>query len=267
MPLKIIVCVKWVPNTTVVNVDQATGTLIREGVPSVVNPHDLNAVEMALGLKDRYGGEVIAVTMSPPAAKSGLEFLVGMGADRGVLVTDRVFAAADTFATSLVLARAIERLLPADVLVFGQETIDSSTSHVGAQVSSWLGLPYVYYVTEVEVLSASLLKAKRLLERRVEVYELPMPCTLVAMMKSNTPRPVGMTNKVRAKIERPIEVWTNETLRLDPGRTGLKGSPTLVSRSIPTPSVPRKREVFDGRRSPSDAAKWLLDNLSKEGVA
>ena len=188
MALKIVACVKWVPNTTVVNVDQATGTLIREGVPSMINPHDLNAVELALGLKDRYGGEVIAVTMSPPAARSGLEFLVGMGVDRGVLVTDRVFAAADTFATSLVLAKAIERLFPADVVVFGQETIDSSTSHVGAQVSSWLGLPYLYYVTDVEVLDPSRLKARRALERRLEVYEVPMPCTLVVMMKSNAPR-------------------------------------------------------------------------------
>lgn len=267
MPLKIIVCVKWVPNTTAVNVDQATGTLIREGVPGIINPHDLNAVELALGLKERFGGEVIAVTMSPPSAKSGLEFLVGMGVDRGVLITDRAFAAADTFATSFVLAKAVERLFPADLLAFGQETMDSSTSHVGAQVSSWLNLPYLYYVTDVDALGTGRLKVRRALERQVEVYEVPMPCTLVAMMKGNTPRPVGMADKIRAKAERPIEVWTNETLGLDAARTGLKGSPTLVARSVPTPSVQRKRELFDGRKSPSDAARWLLYNLSREAVA
>jgi len=267
MALKIVVFVKWVPNTTVVNVDPATGTLIREGVPSIMNPHDLNAAELALRLKEKYGGTVTAMAMSPPAANSGLEFLIGMGVDRGVLVTDRAFAAADTFATSYVLAKAAERLFPADLLVFGQETIDSSTSHIGAQVSSWLNLPYIYYVTDAEVVEQTRsLRVKRSLEKQTEVYDLPMPCTIVVMMKGNTPRGVRMSNKVRAKLEKPIEIWTNEALKLDTTRTGLKGSPTVVSRSIPTPSVPRKKQRFDGREHPEEAAKWLLENLSKEGV-
>jgi len=263
----IVVGVKWVPNTTVVNVDPVTGTLIREGVPSIINPHDLNAVELALRLKEKHGGTVTAMAMSPPAAKSGLEFLIGMGVDRGVLVTDRVFAASDTFATSFVLAKALEKLFPVDVIVFGQETIDSSTSHIGAQVASWLDLPYIYYVTEAEILEGGRVRVKRSLERQTDVYELPTPCILVSMMKSNTPRRVRMSNKLRAKLEKPIEVWTNETLKLDSTRTGLKGSPTVVSKSIPTPSVPRKKQRFDGRQDPSAAAKWLLDNLVKEGVA
>lgn len=267
MPVNIVVCVKWVPNTTVVNVDPVTGTLIREGVPSIINPHDLNAVELALRLRQKCGGTVTAMAMSPPAAKSGLEFLVGMGVDRGVLITDRAFAAADTFATSYVLAKAIERL-SADLLVFGQETIDSSTSHIGAQVSSWLNVPYVYYVTDAEILEETRrLRVKRSLERQIDVYELSMPCTIVVMMKSNTPRPIRMSDKLRAKLENPIEIWTNETLNLDTSLTGLKGSPTVVSRSIPTPSVPRKKQRFDGRENPAEAAKWLLGNLSKEGIA
>lgn len=267
MPIDIIVGVKWVPNTTVVNVDPTTGTLIREGVPSIINPHDLNAVEFALRLKEKYGGTVTAMAMSPPAAKSGLEFLVGMGVDRGVLITDRFFAAADTFATSYVLAKAAERLFPVDLLVFGQETIDSSTSHIGAQVSSWLNIPYVYYVTDAEVLQDKRrLRVKRSLESQTDVYELPMPCTVVVMMKSNTPRPVTMNNKLRAKLQNPIETWTNEVLKLDPVRTGLRGSPTVVSRSVPTPSIPRKKLMFDGRENPMEAAKWFLDNLSKEGM-
>jgi len=268
MPLNIVVGVKWVPNTTVVNVDPVTGTLIREGVPSIINPHDLNAVEFALRMKERYGGSVTALAMSPPAAKSGLEFLVGMGVDRGVLVTDRVFAAADTFATSYVLAKAVEKLYPVDMIIFGQETIDSSTSHIGAQVSSWLNVPYLYYVSDAEVTEGHhRLRATRSLERETDVYDLPMPCTLVVMMKSNIPRAVRLSNKLRAKLESPIETWTNEVLKLEAGRIGLKGSPTLVSKSVPTPSVPRKKQRFDGRQSSSDAARWLLDNLSKEGVA
>lgn len=132
MPLNIVVGVKWVPNTTIVNIDPATGTLIRDGVPSIINPHDPNSIELAVRLKEKYGGAVTALTMAPPPAKSGLEFLVGMGVDRGVLNTDRLLAAADTFATSYVLAHAVERLSPVDLVVFGQETIDSSTSHIGA---------------------------------------------------------------------------------------------------------------------------------------
>ena len=191
-----------------------------------------------------------------------------MGVDRGVLVTDRAFAAADTFATSYVLAKAVEKLFPADLVIFGQETIDSSTSHIGAQVASWLSLPYVYYVTEAEVMEgARALRVKRSLEMRNEVYELPMPCVLVSMMKSNTPRQVRMSYKLRAKMEAPIEIWTNEKLMLDSTKTGLRGSPTVVSKSIPTPSIPRKKQRFDGRNDPAGAAKWLLDNLSQEGVA
>jgi len=268
LPINIIVGVKWVPNTTVVNVDSTTGTLIREGVPSIINPHDLNGVEFALRLKEKYGGAVTAVAMSPPAARSGLEFLIGMGVDRGVLITDRAFAAADTFATSYVLAKAVEMLFPVDLLIFGQETIDSSTSHIGAQVSSWLNIPYVYYVTDAQVMEDNhRLRVERSLERQTEIYDLPMPCTTVVSMKSNTPRPVTMQNKFRAKLQKPIEIWTNEVLKLDTSRTGLRGSPTVVSRSVPTPSVPRKKLMFDGREKPTEAAKWLLDSLSKEGIA
>jgi electron transfer flavoprotein beta subunit len=267
MAINIVVGVKWVPNTTVVNVDPVTGTLIREGVPSIINPHDLNAVEFALRLKAKYGGTVTALAMSPPAAKSGLEFLIGMGVDRGILITDRAFAAADTFATSYVLAKAVERLSPTELILFGQETIDSSTSHIGAQVSSWLNIPYVYYVTDAEIIEgARRLKATRNLERETDVYELPMPCALVVMMKSNVPRHVKLDYKLRAKLENPIETWTNEVLKLDASLIGLKGSPTLVSKSVPTPSVPRKKQRFDGRHDAAGAAKWLLDNFSKEGV-
>jgi electron transfer flavoprotein beta subunit len=236
-------------------------------VPSIINPHDLDAVELALRLKEKHGGTVTAMAMSPPAAKSGLEFLIGMGVDRGVLISDRVYAAADTFATSYVLAKALEKLFPIDLVIFGQETIDSSTSHIGAQVASWLELPYIYYVTDAELLDGGhRVRVKRSLERQNDTYALPTPCVLVSMMKSSTPRPVMLGNKLRAKLEKPIETWTNETLKLDITRTGLKGSPTIVSRSIPTPSVPRKKQKFDGSGDPLGAAKWLFDNLAKEGI-
>lgn len=264
MGLNITVCVKWVPNTQIVNIDPVTGTLIREGIPSIINPHDLNAVEVALRLKDRYGGKVTALSMAPLSAKAGLEFVLGMGVDRAVLISDRAFAGADTLATSYTLAKAIERLMPLDIIMFGQETIDSSTAHIGAQIASFLNLPYLYYVTDVEHLNGGI-RAKRRLEKRIEIYDLPMPCVLVTAMKSNEPRPVRLHYKLRAKLENLIEVWTNDELKLNSEYIGLKGSPTRVMKCIPTPSIPRKKQKLDGN-DPKEAAKWLLEKILEEGI-
>ncbi|PUA30993.1 MAG: electron transfer flavoprotein subunit beta [Candidatus Terraquivivens tikiterensis] len=266
VPLDMVVCVKWVPNTQVVNIDPRTGTLIREGVPSIINPHDLNAVELGLRLKDSYGGRLTAIAMSPPSAKAGLEFLIGMGVDRAILITDRAFAGADTLATSYVLAKAIERLMPVDIAIFGQETIDSSTAHICAQTASWLKLPYIYYVVDAKLGDGKKsIVVRRVLEREVETFELPLPCLISVAMKSNVPRPVTLSNKIRAKTEGLIEVWSNDVLKLDVNCIGLKGSPTVVSKSVPTPVVPRKKLKFEGT-DPAEAARWLLDRLEEEGV-
>lgn len=264
MSLNIVVAVKWVPNTQIVNIDPRTGTLIREGIPSIINPHDLNAVELALQLKERYGGTVTAISMAPMSARAGLEFIIGMGVDKTILVSDRVFAGADTLATSYTLSKAIERLKPFDILIFGQETIDSSTAHIGAQTASWLRIPYIYYVTDVEYLNG-VVRVKRKLEKKIEVYELPTPCMLVVAMKSNEPRPVKLSYKLKAKTENCIEVWTNNELGLSRECIGLRGSPTRVEKSIATPSVPRKKQKFDGQ-DVKTAVKWLVDKLVEEGL-
>lgn len=264
MGINIIVAVKWVPNTQIVNIDPKTGTLIREGIPSIINPHDLNAIELALQLKEKYGGSVTAISMAPMSAKAGLEFIIGMGVDKAILVSDRVFAGADTLATSYTLSKAIERLKPFDILIFGQETIDSSTAHIGAQTASWLRIPYIYYVTEVEYLNR-VVRAKRKLEKKTEVYELPIPCLLVVAMKSNEPRPVKLSYKLKAKTGNYIEVWTNNELGLMRECIGLRGSPTRVEKSIATPSVPRKKQKFDGQ-DVKMAVKWLVDKLIEEGL-
>lgn len=265
MTLRMVVGVKWVPNTQVVNIDPKTGTLIREGVPSIVNPHDLNAVELALRLKERYGGTITAVSMAPPSARMGLEFVLGMGVDRAVLVSDPAFAGADTLATSYTLAKAIERLGGFDLIVFGQETIDSSTAHIGAQTASWLKIPYIYYVVEAELVNHNRIRVRRNLENRTEVYELPLPALIVAMMKGNEPRPVRLRHKLRVKLENPIETWSNKELGLNPQCIGIRGSPTRVEKSVPTPSVPRKKQRFEGG-DVREAVKWLVDKLLEEGV-
>ena len=266
MPLKMVVGIKWVPNTQAVRFDPKTGTLIREGVPSIVNPHDLDAVELALKVKEKYGGEVIALAMAPPGAIKGLEHVVGMGVDRGILVSDRVFAGADTLATSYTLAKAIEKIGGVNIIFFGQETIDSSTAHVPAQVASWLDLPYVYYVEEIEEvdIERGVLVARRKLEDRLEWYEVKMPAVIAVAMHSNPPRPIRLSHKLRARIEKPIEVWSNKVLGLDKRCIGLPGSPTIVSKITWMPEVPRKRQVFKG--DPREAVKWLIERLREEGV-
>ena len=269
--MRIVVGIKWVPNTMAVRFDPKTGTLIRAGVPSVVNPHDLDAVEFALDMKDRYGGEVIAISMAPPSALKGLEHVMGMGVDRAILISDRAFAGADTLATSYTLAKAIERIERefgrVDLMVFGQETIDSSTAHIGAQTASWLKLPYLYYVWKAELLPGGrTLRVERRLEEEIDVYEVPLPAVLGIAMKSREPRPVRLSHKIRVKTEKDsILVWNNKYLGLDPMCIGLRGSPTIVSKITFTPEVPRKKEVFTGRNV-RDAVKWLIKKLVEEDI-
>ena len=262
--MHIVVCVKWVPNTQAVRFDPRTGTLIREGVPSIINPHGLHAVEQALELRERYGGRVTAMTMAPPGAAKGLEHLIGMGVDEAVLLSDRKYAGADTLATSYVLAEAIRRMGDVDLVVFGQETIDSSTAHVPAQVASWLEAPYIYYVEGVEEVQGGRVRVRRRLEDAVEWYELETPAVIAVLMHSQKPRPVTLTHKLRAVLEKPIETWSNDALRLDERCVGLKGSPTVVTKITWMPEVPRKREVFRG--DPGKAVDWLISRLEEEGV-
>jgi len=263
---RIIVGIKWVPNTQAVRFDPKTGTLIRQGVPAIINPQDLQAIEMALRLRDRYGGEVIVVTMAPPPAVQGLEHAIGMGADRAILVTDRSFAGADTLATSYVLASAINKVERemgrVDLAVFGQETIDSSTAHIGAQVASWLGWPYIYYVKEAS-LEDGRLRATRQLEDSIEEFEAALPAVISVLAKALKPRHVSLLHKLRAKTERPIITWTNKDLGLDTRCVGLKGSPTIVAKVTYLPEVPRLKRVIKAD-NPREAARWLLRSLLRD---
>jgi len=264
--VRIVVGIKWVPNTQAVRFDPKTGTLIREGVPSIVNPHDLQAVELALKLKEESGGEVIAVSMAPPAAAKGLEHVLGMGVDRAILITDRVFAGADTLATSYVLAAGIKKISeemgPVDLAIFGQETIDSSTAHIPAQTASWLGWPYIYYVRRARILNGKLW-VERYLEDRVEEYELELPAVVSVAMKTFKPRHVRLSYKLRAKTEDRLVVWTNKDMGLDTRCIGLRGSPTIVAKITWTPEVPRKKVVYKPRDS-EDAARWILKVLLED---
>ncbi|MDP8002935.1 MAG: electron transfer flavoprotein subunit beta/FixA family protein [Caldisphaera sp.] len=268
--MRIVVGIKWVPATTSVRTDPKTGTLIREGVPSVVNPHDMPAVELALQLKDTYGGEVIAMTMCPPSALKGLEHLIGMGVDKAILISDRVYARADTLATSYVLAKAIEKIDKdigkVDIVIFGQETIDSSTANIGAQTASWLDWPYIYYVQNAKLVDTNKLVVERILENAIEDWELDLPAIIATHMKALKPRSVRLINKIRFKTQNPIIIWTNNELKLDPRCVGLKGSPTIVDKTVDVPEVPRKKIVYSPKNG-EDAAKWIIKTVLSDEKA
>ncbi len=253
-----------VPNVTAVRIDPKTGTLVREGVPLMINPWDRDAAEFALRLRDRHGGTVIALSMAPPAGKDALESLMGMGVDEAILVSDRVYAGADTLATAYTLAKAIEKFAPDfDVVVAGEETTDSTTAHVGAQVASWLGIPYIYYAIDAEVNGRSLL-VRRYLEDEglIETYEIDMPVLVSVQKGSQVPRDISLLRKLKAKGR--VKTFSNSDLGLPAECVGLRGSPTIVAKVFEAKLPQRKGELFEG--PPDEAARWLASKLREVGV-
>jgi electron transfer flavoprotein beta subunit len=263
--MKIVVLTKAaVPLSSAIKIDPKTGTLVREGVPLTCNIWDRDAVEFALKLKDKYGGEVIALSMAPPSGIPALESLIGMGVDRAILVSDRVFAGADTWATAHVLAKTIEKYVPDyDLVVTGEETIDSTTAHIGAQTASWLGVPYVYYVYDAEVRNKTLIVRRFLEDEGVdETYEVEMPAVISVLKGSQVPREVRLSRKLNAREY--IQVVSNKELGLDPDCVGLRGSPTVVAGMAPATYPPRKKIVIQGE--PAEVVKKLIQILKEEGV-
>jgi electron transfer flavoprotein beta subunit len=253
-----------VPLSSAIKIDPKTGTLVREGVPLTSNAWDRDAVEFALKLKDKYGGEVIALSMAPPSGIPALESLIGMGVDRAILASDRVFAGADTWATAHVLAKTIEKYVPDyDLVVAGEETIDSTTAHIGAQTASWLGVPYVYYVYDAEVRNKTLIVRRFLEDEGVdETYEVEMPAVISVLKGSQVPREVRLSRKLNAREY--IQIVSNKELGLEPDCVGLRGSPTVVAGMAPATYPPRKKMVVQGE--PAEVVKKLIQVLKEEGV-
>ncbi len=254
--MRILVGIKWVPRVDQMKFDPVTKTLVRVGVESVVNPPDLNALEMGLQIRDKVGGEVIAVSMAPPVAKEGLMEAVSMGADRGILLTDRRMAGADTLATSRVLAEAAKKL-KADLILVGEETIDSATGQVGPGIAVHLGIPFISYVHKVLEIGDESITVERESERGVEVWRLGLPALLTVVLGANKPRRPTIRGKIRAK--RAIDFWSLDDLGIDPECVGFPGSPTRVVDMVVVEPPKRRGEIFQGEAA--EAAKWLADKI------
>lgn len=257
--MKVVVCIKQVPETTEVRIDPETNTLIREGVPSIVNPFDLYAVEEGLRIRERLGGEVISISMGPPQAEEALREVIAMGVDQAILISDPALAGSDTLATSFTLARAIERLGPVDLIICGRQAIDGDTGQVGPGIAEWLNLPQAVFVRRIDELSKDRIRVQILREEGYESLELPVPCLISVVKEINEPRLPSLRGRLKARNYQ-IPVWRLGDLGIPPERVGLQGSPTRVIR-IFTPPAKSRGEIFKG--DPDEGVKRLLAKLEE----
>jgi len=242
----IIVLIKQVPNTNEIKIDPKTGTLIREGIPSIMNPDDKHALEETLRIKEKTGATVTVITMGPAQAEKILIEALGMGADKAYHLTDRLFAGADTWATAYTLSSAIKKLGNFDIIFAGREAIDGDTAQVGPQVSEMLEIPQVTYVKSVEI-KDNKLKVKRTLENGYYEIEVQTPVLLTAIKDLNTPRypNVARLADVFSNKNEYIKLLTASSLDVDTNLLGLKGSPTQVFKSF-SPTIKREGEILSG---------------------
>lgn len=262
--MKIIVCAKQVPDTNEVKIDPVKGTLIREGVPSILNPDDANALEAALAIKDSKPGTTISViSMGPPQATYMLKECIAMGADDAYLLSSRAFGGADTCATSTTIAAGIKKIADYDLIFAGRQAIDGDTAQVGPQVAQRLGLPFVTYVQKIRELKDKSIIVERQLEDGYEVIEVPLPCVLTAVKELNDPRYMNIGRILDACEGNYITVWNENDVCLDPGECGLAASPTQVFRSF-TPAPKGKGEMLSG--TITEMASVLVNKLKEKHV-
>lgn len=259
--MNIVVCIKQVPDTTEVRIDPVTKTLIREGVPSIINPDDKAGLEAALRLKDEMGAHVTAVSMGPPQADIALREALAMGADEAILVTDRAFGGADTWATSITLAAAMNKL-DYDLIITGRQAIDGDTAQVGPEMAEHLGLPNISYAEEIKI-DGDYIIVKRQYEDRYQILKAKLPILITALAELNEPRymtPGGIFDAFR---EKKVTVWTVKDLDVDLNEIGLKGSPTKVKKSF-TKGAKSAGKVFN--LEPQESAELIVDKMKDKFI-
>ena len=258
--MNIVVCIKQVPDTTEVKLDPNTGTLIRDGVPSIINPDDKAGLEEAIKLKEEMGAHVTVITMGPPQADMALKEALAMGADRGILLTDRAFAGADTWATSSALAGALKNI-DFDIIIAGRQAIDGDTAQVGPQIAEKLDIPQVTYVQDFKIEGKDII-VQRQLEDGYELIKVSTPVLLTAVKELNTPRYMSVDKIVKA-YKHDVKVWTIDDLDVNKEEVGLKASPTKVFRSC-TPEPRGKGEILEGKAD--EIASKIIIGLKQKHI-
>jgi electron transfer flavoprotein beta subunit len=261
--LKIVVCIKQVPDTTNVRINPETNTLMREGVDSIINPFDMYALEEGIRLREKHGGTVVALSMGPPQVVTALREAISLGVDQAVLISDRAFAGADTLATAYTLARGVKKIGKVDVILMGRQAIDGDTGQVGPGVAENLGLPHITEIRKIEGIGEDKgIVVERLLEDGYVRLKSKLPVLLTVVKEINEPRLPSLKGKMAAR-KAEIPVWSASDLELDGQRIGLTGSPTQVMK-IFTPPRPTGGKVFEG--DVSSAVKQLVEALLEAGI-
>ena len=268
--MHVVVCVKQVPDTTQVRVDPVTNTLIREGIPTVVNPFDYSALECALTLKDRYGAIVTLISMGPPDAVKSLKKCLAYGADRAILLTDRAFAGSDTFATSYALSTAIQHLAkeqPVDLVFCGKQTIDGDTAQTGPGIARHLGWQQITYIVGIDEVNADArtVIAERKLERGKERVRTTLPAVVTVVEDAPEIRYASLPNMIRALRYTP-EVLTTKDITVDTTFLGLKGSPTKVKKIFAPPQRAGGEQIVVDNVGLDAAVAATMQVLQQQGM-
>jgi electron transfer flavoprotein beta subunit len=265
--MHIVVCIKQVPDSAQIRVHPVTNTIMRQGVPTIINPYDLFALEAAFELRDKFGGEVTVLTMGPPSAEDSLRKALTFGADRAVLLTDRFFAGADTLATTYALATAIRKITEtygaADIIFTGKQTIDGDTAQVGPGIAKRLGLQQLTYVAKIGELDLEgrTIEAERRSEGGVQVLRTKLPCLISMLEATNEIRRGAMADALRAARSEIVKWSAQDAGVEDISKCGLRGSPTIVKRVFAPPPRAEKAFMIDiGSRPPAEA---LIDDIFK----
>ncbi|MEW6617763.1 MAG: electron transfer flavoprotein subunit beta/FixA family protein [bacterium] len=260
--MKIIVCIKQVPETSAVRIDPNTHTLIREGVKSIINPFDMNAIETALQLKEKYSGEVVAISMGPPQAEEALREAISLGVDEAVLLSDKAFAGADTLATSYTLSMGIKKIGEFDLIICGKQAIDGDTAQVGPELAQMLNIPQICFVRKIVEIKNHTLIVERVLEDGYEVVETQLSALLTVVKEINEPRLPSLRGKLTSKKKEIIK-WGAQELDVNPDDVGLTGSPTRVIRTF-TPPPRKDRKILQGEVK--DIVKELVCELKQRKI-
>jgi Electron transfer flavoprotein, beta subunit len=259
--LNIVVCIKQVPNTNEVKLDPVTGTLIREGVPSIINPDDKAGLEAALRLKDETGAHVTVLSMGPPQADAALREALAMGADEAILVTDRAFGGADTLATSTTIAAAL-KTMEYDLILTGRQAIDGDTAQVGPQIAEHLGIPNISYAEEIQV-DGDTVTVKRQYEDRYHIVKAKLPCLITALSELNKPRYMTPGGIFDAYREQQVKILTRADLTVDDAAIGLKGSPTRVWKTFTKSLKAAGQQVT---LDPQESAEYMMEKLREKFI-
>ena len=260
--MNIIVCLKQVPGTTDVKIDPETNTLVRQGIKNIINPLDTYALEEGVRIKERCGGKVTVISMGPPQAEEMLREAISQGADEAILLSDRAFAGADTWATAYTLAAAINKLGQYNILICGRQTLDGDTGQVGPELAEMLGIPFVAYVSQIEEIADGQMRVQRMVEEGHEVIQTPVPVLITVVKEINTPRLPSLRGLARSQSA-VIPVWTIQELGVDPSRVGLSGSFTRVIKVF-SPQRTCQAEIFQGELE--SQVECLVGKLKDAGL-